>query len=429
MLIEFSVANFRSIRERVTLSMMATDEEGLEGNVIQPHGLLKSTVIYGANASGKSNVLKALEFMIQFVRESHRVQRGDLIPVSPFRLDVAFEKHPSEFEIFFLKDGIKYAYGFKVDIEKVHEEYLYEYLDEKQSLIFERTCSDFEFGVDQQEQAVLSKRTLENTLYLAIATQFNYEKAFQVYEWIKSCVELWITDLVSDGASRTNELLLNDMEAHELIKNFLMNADTGIHDIKIFGDSTDDVKRVPIKLSEKQQKTRIALEYLDVFALGQRKPLNLKTKNIRFSHFYVDDAGKAGSSLFRLSDESEGTQKLYRLIGSWIDVLRKGSLLIVDELETSLHANIVEQLIKLFQDPEHNPNGAQLVFTAHNTNLLNSAIFRRDQIWFTEKVQEKGSTTLYSLAEFTPRESEDIEKGYLLGRYGAIPFLGKEFLF
>jgi uncharacterized protein len=409
MLIEFSVENYRSIKDRVTLSMVASDEEQLSGNLIAIEGetgqkLLKTAVLYGANASGKTNVLKAFEFMVDFVVNSHRIQKGDEIETVPFLLDEEMSEEPSVFVVMFYHEGMKYAYGFTCDRKRVYEEYLYAFLNGEQKMIFERFDTDvFEFEEDEQEQEALSKRTLENRLYLSTATQFNYERTAKAFEWFKSEVEMWVDLEQLLDEEITAQMILKDKDFGEVVTHFLANADTGICGIEVF------------------MKPRRA---------GQNsfRPFLIKKFRVYVDHKLQLPNGEERIVTFPLEEESRGTQRMFEMLGPWIQALRKGKLLVIDELENSLHPLLMEQLVKLFHSTAHNKNGAQLLFTTHNTNLIDETIYRRDQIWLTDKAPSTGSTNLYSLLRFKRVPDQDLEKGYLAGRFGAVPFFKGDLL-
>ena len=412
MLVQFSVQNFRSIKERVTLSMISAEEESIENNVFTPKGgggknLLKTALIYGANASGKTTILKAMQFMLYLIKKSHNLQFGDEIEVIPFRLDKSCESQPSEFEIFFIHLGIEYCYGFIIDSDRVHEEYLYSYPNNKQTLVFERwDTNKFNFGEDVEKQQSLADMTLKNRLYLSNSTQLNYKPSQDIFEWFRDKLQIATNLEEQDWLAYTADKVHEDKKVKDLVASLLKNADIGISDINVSikDVSEDDLpKSMPKKL---------------------RELLLTKAKNLEITTYHpgLDEEGNEIDISFELEDESRGTQRLFQLLGPWIEVLTSGDILVIDELESSLHPLLLEGIVKLFHDPIQNPHGAQLIFTTHNTNLLNPEIFGRDQIWFTEKDHSKGSTDLYSLSKFKPRKNENLEKGYLLGRYGAIPF-------
>ncbi|MGZ4111045.1 MAG: AAA family ATPase, partial [Tumebacillaceae bacterium] len=382
-------------------SMVASeDDASLENTTCStnPHTLLKSATIYGANASGKTNVLRALETMVDLVLNAHKIQKGDELSVTPYKLDMQCHGKPSKFEIVFLIDDVEHVYGFSVDSKRVYEEYLAYHQNDKEYLIFDRKNSDeFTFSDDQVEQSVLSKRTLENALYLSIATQFNYEKTSKVFQWFKETIKVE-TDTELPG--------WRNITAHTFM------ADDPLRDIivEVLGNSGAEIQSVEVSLHFGAKKS------------GQTFKSAYKIETV---HSFIDQDGHEILVYFDLEDESKGTQKMFDLLGSWVYALQKGQILIMDELDTSLHPNLATELVKLFHDPIRNKKNAQLIFTTHNTNLLDLDIFRRDQIWFTEK--QRGSTHLFSLYEFE-EDYTDIERRYLVGRYGAVPTI-KEGLF
>jgi len=408
MLVEFSVENFLSIKEKVTLSMLASKGKENPDNLIEltdvptlkGEKLLKSAAIYGANASGKSNFLKSLKFFLDFVRKSHTMQLDEKIDVNFFKLNKFYLNNPSKFNIIFVKDNIKYEYGFALNEEEVIDEYLYFYPKAKKSIIFERTKNNiFKFNIEKTEQEMLSERTASNKLYLSVAVQWNFLLFKPIYQQITTILG---TKGALKGCIKKSH---NNQNYKQKIEQFIKIADIGIENLEtriinksqgVFDPEIEDVVYIP--LSE---------EII-----------------INFYHRGIDSNGKKMLVNFDIEEESEGTKRFFEISGILIDVFEKGSICVVDELEESLHPGLVKNIIELFHNSEINKNNAQLIFTTHETNLLNLDLLRRDQIWFTEKNSEDGSTNLYSLDEFSPRKDENIQKGYLQGRYGAIPFLG-----
>jgi len=451
MLIEFSVENFRSIKEKVTLSMVASSDRSLENNLIESDvlkkdKLLKSAVLYGANASGKSNVLLALNFLEDLVTESHKYQKGDKIDCSPFKLDAEYISKPSKFEVVFIEKNIKYIYGVSVTYEKIVSEYLYYYPKGKKALIFERSkTNDYKFSTDQKTQEFISERTLENVLYLSKSTQENFSKTSEAFNWFKDTLEVMGPAEYLTLKDSTVKLLNEDPNLKAVILTALLEADLGINDVsasieKIKMSEIDDLFSSPpnppatndlenLNQEDFKDLTKHLMGFLKLAGKMAGSKEELETSEIKIFHKALDKEGKELSIPFDFNEESEGTQKLFSLIGLWIDALLNGRVLVVDELDVKLHYRLNEFLIKLFNDPTQNKSNAQLIFTTHNTNTLNLDLFRRDQIWFTEKNPEYGNTDLYSLAEFNPRKDENIQKGYLLGRYGAIPFIKENKIF
>lgn len=421
MLIEFNIENFRSIKEKVTLSLVSSSDKSLDCNLIradilEKDSLLRSEVIYGANASGKSNVVLAFQFLRQLVTNSHKNQKDTKIKVFPFKLDKDYPYKPSKFEIVFIKNNTKYVYGVSVTNEKVIDEYLYHYPRGRKALIFNReNTTDYKFTADKTEQGFLSKRTLENVLYLSSSTQLNYKKTSEAFDWFKDNLVVITHDGSINETEFTIKLLNKDNISKEYILNALLAADLGIADISA---SVENISMEKLSdFSEFEDETAMLI--------GDDEG-NIKKLLIKTIHTVLKGESNELRVPFKFREESDGTQKMFALIGPWIDALTNGNTIIIDELDTKLHHLLNVFLIKLFHDPTQNKNNAQLIFTTHNTNLLNLDFFRRDQIWFTEKNPNTGSTDLYSLLEFGPRKDRNIQKGYLAGRYGAIPFINDE---
>ena len=421
MLIEVSVENFRSVKEEVTLSMLATSDDSLEENliktkVLKKDSLLKSAVIYGPNASGKSNILRALLFLKALVQNSHNHQKGMGIHFSPFKLDKSFILKPTKLKVVFIKNNLKYVYGVSFNGEKIIDEFLYYYpSNKKKAVIFERhDTNKYNFTIDKSIQKFISQRTLDNVLYLSKSTQEKYEKTTAAFDWFKEILQ-------GIGTEEINHLiltkftvnLLSDPEIKKLILKALNEADFGIKDIA--------TSKKKIKVEEISFPKDMPQEIKDLIFKGGQE---LEQTDLKMFHKVIDENdNSAAEAYLDIQEESEGTKRFFSLIGPWIDALNKGIVLIVDELEIKLHPFLNKFLIKLFHLNSQNKNNAKLIFTTHNTELLDQKLFRRDQIWFTEKKPASGSTDLYSLVEFSPRKDKDIKKGYLTGRYGALPFI------
>lgn len=419
MLIEFKVKNFMSFRDEVVFSMVAGPDKSLDYNVASlPNSktkLLKSAAIYGANAAGKSNLLKAIEFMKQFVITNNLRQKGDKIQVTPFKLDEETKKELSQFSILFIHDNVKYAYGFTVDQYKVHDEYLYHYPNGRQATIFERTATNqFKFTKDKEEQETLSRRTLDNRLYLGSATEWNYQPVSKAYEWFRRSLTITLNEEFNELSSRSVVLAHEDIKLKEAIRCLLTEADLSISDYSTKETNFKDFDTI-------QSLSSVINEGFAKLNLDGLKTIKIQTK-----HTAKRKDGTLYEEVFELDEESSGTQKIFELAGPLLEVLASGHIFIIDEMDIKLHPLLVENLIKKFHDPVQNPKNAQLIFSTHNTNLLNQTLLRRDQVWFAEKDPDLGSTSIYSLLELGIRKDENIEKGYLAGRYGAVPFIGAE---
>ncbi len=413
MLVEFRVQNFRSLRDEQLLSMVASkDKTMLETNAVEtglsavPH-VLKSSVIYGANASGKSNLIKALQYMRDVVLQSAAIPPGQLFNVKPFLLDEDSAASPVEFEVTFLLGKIRYQYGFTMNAERILSEYLLVYKAFKPQRWFERRFDD-ETGQDSYEfgsglkgtKQVWEKATRSNALFLSMAVQLNSEGLRPVYDWFAK--KLVIFNEQEQLNSRFTVQMLKQPDSRKQICDFLQAADISISDIDV------QTRKVPGQ----------ALHVDMVAGKTELKSEQVEQHQLLFSH--VTEQGKA---VFELADESSGTRNLLFLAGPVLDILQKGCVLVVDELDTSLHSLLVHELVRLFHRNEINQGDAQLIFSTHDTSLLGAPdLLRRDQIWLVEKDVQQASM-LVALSEFSPRKNEALERGYLMGRYGGIPFV------
>jgi hypothetical protein len=418
MLIEFTVGNYRSFKDLATLSLVATkvvsqDKRLDEENVTEdPSGLklLTSAAVYGANASGKSNLIEALNFVRSFVLGSAKETRATGgIRVEPFRLSTETVGRPSYFEIVFTVQDRQYRYGFEVSRERVHREWLYHVPTIREARLFERDGDQITLSSAFKEGRGLEGKTRPNALFLSVVAQFNGDTARTITNWF---LDMDIISGLDDSWSRSTTLSLwDDPEGFAQVAHFVKGLDLSIEDLQLEQDQ---------RLIEQRRA-----ESPELFAPGTdwKMPGAYRVKTL---HRRFDEAGnRQGAELFDLDNhESEGTRKLFALSGTLLGSLGMGTVLIADEFDARLHPLITRRLIELFNSQEHNPRHAQLIFTTQDTNLLDNRLFRRDQIWFTEK-DRFGATHLYSLAEFKGvRNDASFEKDYVRGRYGAIPFLG-----
>lgn len=420
MLIEFTVGNYRSFRTSQTLSMLAApikskDSALDKNNVIEMQNnptLVSSAAIYGANASGKSNLIEALGFMKYFVENSPKETKATGgIDAEPFRLNVTTAGQPSHFEIVFIESDKRYRYGFEVTRERITEEWLYFVPSTREARLFEREGDNFTIGKYFKEGRDLEKHTRSNALFLSVVAQFNGAVAQKIVSWFRRLSI--ISGLQDTGMLPYTLRQLFDGAHSAEIKRLICRLDLGISDIQVE------------KLPRPQIQPSINM-------LGEIKPVYLTSMNnsdneqiaARIVHIQYDDEGNpVGQELFELDGhESEGTQKLFAMSGPLLNSLQAGHVLVIDELDARLHPLMTREIVSLFNQKKSNPNGAQLIFNTQDTNLLDNKLFRRDQIWFVEKDQ-KGASHLYSLVEFRVRNDKDYERGYIQGRYGAIPYL------
>ena len=395
MLIQFSAENFRSIRDRIVFSMLASKDTEHEGHLIDigvRDKYLKSGIIYGSNASGKSNILHAFSFMVDYVLTSHEKQLNLPTGRIPFKFDPHTPDEPSAFEVIFQMDQIKYVYGFSATDKKIIDEYLYYYPRGRKAVVFERENTDtYRFTTDIELQENLKERNTDNKLYLSTAANWNYKKALPAFNWFSSCRVLNSKYESAYGIDGSD--LLND-QYRAKIAGLLRVADLGIQALAI-----------------KDGPTSFAGKLTGIL------------DNVEAVHQIQDEDGVSASYRLNMSEESTGTNTYFRLIGEVEQTLQTGCLLVADEMDAYLHPLLTQYLVSLFNSEEHNPHGAQLIFCSHNTSFIDLDLMRRDQIWFTEKDEHTGVTSLYSLDDFSVRKDAKVQKGYMLGRYGAIPFI------
>lgn len=420
MLVQFSVDNYRSIKDKVILSMMTATKDKERCFKVRNYELLNSAVIYGANASGKSNVLSAMAFMRRVVLNKMKViQSTDTLPHDPFKLNTATQDASSTFEIIFFIGTTKYRYGFEMDTTTVYAEWLYADEKGKEAKLFYREVDaeeyvnpSFKEGYQFFDKKSAKIKISPNQLFLWKCDQDGGKISKSILQWFNHFNV--INGVEHDGyISYTMEQMENEDFRNEIVK-FVKTADIGIENIiKEENDvSKDMIEKLMIPEEIRQQ----------ILEDGGLKQVDINTYHIKF-----DENNKSiGKEIFELDkDESIGTQKFFKMSAPILNTLQEGKILAIDELDASLHPMLTMHLIKLFHNPKVNTKNAQLIFTTHDTNLLKPHLFRRDQIWFTEK-DMYGSTHLNALAEFKDvRKDADFEKEYIQGKYGAIPYLGK----
>ncbi|MGG6898837.1 AAA family ATPase [Rhizobium sp. BR 315] len=408
MLLEFRVKNFRSIRDEAILSLAASADATLEETHTRETGLekvrrvLNTAAIYGANASGKSNVIRALQFMHLMVTTSNQVQPDQPNILAPFRMRPDHESEPSLFEATFLIGGKRYQYGFELTRTHIISEWLLVYerakpqvwfsrtYNEKKKNRYDYTYSDYFSGTKKLWETA----TRKETLFLTTAIQLNNEQLKPLYQRFSEDMAIF-PEGGSIGYGFSANFAEESSRNKSRVETLISAADTGI-----------------CKVSFTKQP-------------GRQYQINLTTgvPEIRDTELEVPQFGHLADGQvyeFEYGDESAGTQILFSLAGPILDILERGRLLIVDELDRSLHPLLVHKIVEMFNDPQLNTKGAQLIFTTHDVSLLDGNKLRRDQIWFAEKDAGQASH-LFPLLEFSPRKGEALEKGYLGGRYGGIP--------
>lgn len=421
MLVEFRVKNFLSFKEEVVFSMLTSGSKEHPENLIpfdekKDEYLTKTALIYGPNASGKTNLLEALHFVFYNALTSKDRSTSETIEITPFLFDEKTQKQPSFFEIRFIQKNIMYIYGLELDSEKIHREYLYKThenrFNSKTTKVFERTDNqetNLNTSVSKLKKKYLTE-SAHNRLYLSVAGFWQDPEIVEPYKWFEDSVKIFVPgtlirdkDILNDYTKR--RLLSENLNASKYmdkIINIFQKIDLCINGLSFY---KADIKETDIPKNVPESKRKQFLDYLreeSTFFISKHI-INNKEYTLPFEF------------------ESIGTQKALDLIGILIDLIEKKGVLVIDELENSLHPELTKKLLKQVQKSGCN---VQIIFTTHDTNLMDLEIFRRDQFWFTEKQPKKQYSELYSLADIQGvRANENIEKKYLVGRYGAFPYI------
>ncbi len=408
MLLEFACSNHKSIREEVLFSALASKDTTFEEKTKEIPGarVLKSAVIYGANGSGKSNFVDAISFVKNLVTNSINHQPNQVIFQNPHKLDGVNKE--STYRIQFMVHDIRYVYAFSLKNMLVSEEYLYYFPNNRQTKIFERTGENFISGNKFRGKFNTCKNVLKlNRLMLSCAANFSSVKE------VIDAYNFFYNDLVLCGPVSQNNWMIYSLyqmkqnpKMKQAVLKFLAELGTGIKDIKVSIEKKK-LEESAMPPSSSEEFKAILLKY------GE----DAITASVRYGNFDID----------LMQEESAGIQKLFSILCPIIDVMHNGKVLICDELESSFHESLIFGLVKLFIDTQTD-RFAQIIFTTHETGLLNLDLFRRDQIWFTEMREEDRSTDLYSLIEIkNVRKEDNFERGYISGKYGAIPMLNLDF--
>lgn len=420
MLIEFKVGNFLSFKDMVTLSMVASpDKEHRAANTIPVNDklrLLKSAAIYGANAAGKSNLFKAMDFMRDFVVELSKESLSTAgIPVDRFRLSTETDQMPAFFEIIFLIGGIRYRYGFQVDEKRVQNEWLFHVPTTREATLFTREKDAIKIGSHFKEGKGLEEKTRPNALFLSVAEQFNGKISKDIMQWFNSLNI--ISTLESSVETFFTASSLDEKEFMDFTVKLLEVADIGIKGIK--------TKKIPIEAENLPKDMPEDLKKLLISKLEGEKKIEVNTIHQKFDK----NNQPASEETFSLnSHESAGTKTLFAFSAPIYYTLKNNLVLVIDELTSKLHPLLTRAIVEFFH--QYNSckggdaaGGAQLIFASHDTSILSRQFFRRDQVWFTQK-DKYGATDLYSLEEYRVRKDATFNKDYIMGKYGAIPFIG-----
>lgn len=387
MLLYFKLGNYASINEPITINFEASSiSEHQESNVnyTSKANTLKSILLYGHNASGKSNILAGLVYFRWIVLNSAtNMNVSDSFDVEPFLLDTASEQEPSFFEVGFMIDNTKFRYGVQINKKEVVKEWLLESTRKKYYPLFLRINQAVEIDAKRFENSEgLDKRTRKNALFLSVCSQWSVDKAEKIVYWFGSILTIHGLD---DALYRSQTIeYLKSKDENERVIELLKKADLGINGVDVLNND----------------------DHTAVFFM---KSVYSNGKKVKERPFLID------------AYESEGTRKLFNLLGIFIGAIKEGRIVIIDEFDARLHTLLTKAVIKLFNSDESNTS-AQLLLACHDTALIDKEILRRDQIYFVEK-NHLGETRVNALVEFKARKEEAFERNYLKGKYGGIPII------
>lgn len=414
MLIEFSVENYLSFKELTTFSMLAAPsvKEYTDHTFsFRKNTLLKTSAIYGANSSGKSNLIKAMKFMKDFVHSSSKEgQSGDKINIERYRLSSETDNKPCFFEIIFVHDDIKYRYGFTTDQDRIYTEWLHQTEKTKEVELFYRSeDGTIDIGTKFKKAEILKPVVRKNALFLSVTAQFNIKISISILEWFDKNFVVITTDMIGSKLSEIlHDKFKNSKAEKDLINSFIKIADLGINNVLV-------------------EKVKMTDERIPPFIKGDIRNQMMELDDIRIltgHHKYDNKNNIISEEIFDLEkNESDGTKKFLGLSTFIIDAIINGHVLVIDEIDSRLHPTITRKLVALYNTYIQINSKSQLIFSTHDTNLMDKNLFRRDQIWFVEK-DNYGSSTIYSLVEYKVRNDASFQKNYINGRYGAIPILG-----
>lgn len=425
-LLRFTTQNFRSIcsQHSIILSPRTNITDAPQTNIADFKGTkyLKSIAIYGANSSGKSNCVLAIGVMCNLVRKSNKLDPGEPLPYSPFLLDETSASEPTLFEMEFFVDGVHYCYGFTYNKEIICGEWLRRIGSmKKEQVLFLRDQEGigvnedlFPEGKDKEEFAT------DNRLFLPLVAQMNGAISKSIFRFFFEKINILSGLDTEELGVFTKMMLKNQMPGNERMKSFFARTQLGFSDVAVRQIKIGDLW-IPSNLSEAEKN------YWETMARQHKDEEVLKVET--FHGIYDNEGNQIGTQRFDFDNmESSGTKKLFQLAGPIFDTLKNGLILVIDELDAKMHPLLSQELVRLFNNPESNPYGAQLIFTTHDTNLLSAGLLRRDQIWFTEKDPQE-RTDLYCMMQLklpdgtTPRRDGNMERNYIQGRYGAIPYI------
>ncbi len=426
MLLEFKFSNYRSFRNEATLCMEAAGLSDFKQSLLsfKKTKYIPAAAIYGKNGGGKSNTIRAFWLAVQFIRNAQRTQHESAnIPVNPFALDDTAGEDPTAFEFTYVLQNIKYTYGFSATKTQVYTEYLYHAPKGQRSTIFTREGQVFAFpdGADKRKKEMIAEAVAPNQLFFALACVMNHKPCINAMRWFREYI--YFSRDFTDIPKQLLSYAENPNMLHSIVS-YAKNADLGIADMS-FEFNNVEVSAQPHLPEELPEDVKNAFaELFQKLASSPNVTAAAGTASelkVTSMHTGISSNGETKLFPLELADESDGTHKLMALAPAIENALALGGLLLVDELERTMHPAMVDYIVSKFQSPNSNPNAAQIVFTTHNTELLNLELLRKDQLYFVDKDRATGISELYSMSDFSTRTSENIRKGYLIGKYGATP--------
>lgn len=406
MLVQYSVENFKSIKDEIVINFSAEedakDKEWITSIEEKNCFLYKAIGLIGPNASGKSNIIDSFYFAIRFINNTIRRKENSKINVEPFMLNEKNKKDATKFEFIFYSEGVKYVYGFSINSEKVIEEYLMAYFTAKPKTIFERNnCSEYDFkGNDTKTQKEISDKTNDNRLYLPVAAEWGYEKVSKVYKW-------FINTLKQYGEMNVSEVIekvISKKERKEMLIEALQKADFNISDIYV---KNRKIEKEQIDLV-KQLFSQFAKNMDEINVPESRPIIYITHKNSKENEFSIP-----------LDEDSAGTEKIIDDLAELLYISESGGIFLADELGKVYHTKLTQHFLSMFKSKTVNLASAQLLFSSHDTKILN--FLNPDQIYLVDK-DDEGATYVKLLSDYVIRDKDNIELGYLKGRYGAIPY-------
>ena len=424
MLVEFRFKNYRSFRDEAVLSMEAVGLSSFKSSLIEYNNmkLLPGVAIYGKNGGGKSNVIRAFWLGVQFIRNAQRMQHERAaVPVIPFALNDYSVNEPTRFEFDYIVDGVKYWYSFAATREKIIKESLFHAPKGQKAQVFVREGQTFTFTEDKAKRKLISETVAENQLFFSVACTMNDSICINAMKWFRE--DIFFSRDYTDIPRQLLEYY-DDSNMLKAISDYAKTADFGIEEMQFeveneeMGDNLEFPDDVPDGVKAALTSFIQILSETSNNSEGKLKMSRVKAKA---KHNGINANGDVKLYNLELEDESDGTRKFMSIAPAIESALSRGGILLVDELERELHPILVNYIVAKFQSRRSNPYGAQIIFTTHNTELMNLEFMRKDQIYFADKNRTDGSSELYSVTEFNTKTAENIRKGYLVGKYGATP--------